>query len=348
MYVRLNKRLIGMETIVILTMLFILTMSTDSYSIKLIRFATLAPEGSTWMETMRALDAEIREASGGEVGFKLYPNMAMGDEKDVILKIKLGQVNAAGFTGLGLGEILSEVRILELPYIFSNEDEIDYTLNELDEYYQKAFEEKGFYLLGWADVGWVYFLANEPVAEPKLLKGLNVWTWQGDPLAEAFFKELKKTPIPLPVTDVHLSIQTGMIDAVYCSPLAALVLQWFTKLSYISDIPFTYAVGAVLVDKKTLDNMEPRYKEIVIDRSRVRLRELVLKSRKDNRDAYQELIKQGMQVVPSNRSQRTELRRLGTSVQDRLVGTLYTQDFLERIRKLLKDYRDNKDAGIDN
>lgn len=335
-----NRRKYPLNIMLTAILLLVASICVDGYSMKVIRFATLAPEGSTWMQTMRALDEEIRESSGGEVGFKFYPNMAMGDEKDVILKIKLGQVNAAGFTGLGLGEVLPEIRVLELPYIFRNENEIDYTLAELDDYIQEAFIEKGFYLLGWADVGWVYFLANKPVAEPAHLKGTKVWMWQGDPLAEAFFKELQKAPIPLPVTDVHLSIQTGMIDAVYSSPLAALVLQWFTRLQYISDIPFTYAIGAVLVDRKTLDELSPELRDMVIDKSRTRLRELVLKSRSDNRDAYLELVRQGMEIVPSTLNQRQEMHQLGTRVQDRLAGNLYSRELLERIRGLLEKYRE--------
>jgi len=310
-----------------------------SEAAKTLRFATLAPEGSAWMEAMRAIDKEVREATGGEVIFKFYPNMSMGDEKDVVRKIRLGQVNGAGFTGFGLGEILPEVRILELPYLFENEAEIDRTLDLLDSHFREGFKSKGFILLGWAEVGWIYFMAQKPVAAPEHLDGLKVWMWEGDPLARAFYAELKKTPVSLPVTDVMLSLQTGMVDAVYGSPLATLVLQWFTKLKFISDVPFTNAMGAVVMDKPTFDALSPALQEAVATIFRKRLRELTAKTRADNREAYQQLQREGVKVVASTAAQREAMKAIGLRVQERLVGELYSRELLDQLRDAIAKSR---------
>jgi TRAP-type transport system periplasmic protein len=304
-------------------------------AVKLIRLATLAPEGSAWMITMHKIDEELRVATNGELGFKFYPNMAMGDEKDVVRKIRLGQLNGAGFTGFGLGEILPEVRILELPYVFDDEAQLDYSVNQLSDYFRQQFASKGFILLGWADVGWIYFLANHPVASPKDLQGLKVWMWEGDPLARAFYAELGKTPVALSVTDVMMALQTGMLDAAYGSPLTTLVLQWFTKVKYISDVPFTYAVGAVLIDKPTFDGLTPQQQAALSEISGKRLRELVIQSRSDNRKAYVQLQKEGLKLALSSVAQRDEMRAIGLKVQDRLAGDLYPKELLARLRQTI-------------
>ncbi len=62
----------------------------------LIKFATLAPEGSTWMNVMKEYDRQIRKESSGRLAFKIYPGGVQGDEKDVLRKIKLGQLHSAG------------------------------------------------------------------------------------------------------------------------------------------------------------------------------------------------------------------------------------------------------------
>lgn len=319
--------------------LSILLFPGSAWSIKLIRFATLAPEGSAWMNTMHEIDEEIRQQSGGEVGFKFYPNMSMGDEKDVIRKIRLGQINGAGFTGFGLGEILPEIRILELPYLFRNEDELDYVIDKLNYYFQEKLAERGFILLDWADVGWVYFLSKKPAAQPEDLSDLKVWMWQGDPLAAAFFAELKTSPVPLSITDVHLSLQTGLVNAVYCSPLAALLLQWFTKVEYISDIPFTYSIGAVLVDRKTFDGLSPEIQSMLRETSRKHLRKLVIRSRKDNEEAYDQLLKEGLKQAPSTQAQRDEMMELGQRVHQRLTDDLFPCDLLDLLYETLSEYR---------
>lgn len=292
------------------------------------------------MNAMHALDEELRQESGGDVGFKFYPNMSMGDEKDVLRKIRLGQINAAGFTGFGLGEITPQIRILELPYLFRSEAEIDYVTSVLADNFSKVLSDKDFILLGWADVGWIYFLSNEPVAEPKHLKDLKVWMWEGDPLARAFFEELNKKPIPLSIADVHLSLQTGLINAVYCSPLAALALQWFTKVKYISDIPFTNAVGAVLLDKKIFNKLSPNHQELLLKLSEKHLRALLVQSRKDNDTSFNELLLEGIKSIKSTPEQRQLMLDIGLRVQERLAGELYPRELLELLRAELRSYRE--------
>ena len=76
------------------------------------------------------------------------------------------------------------------------------------------------------------------------MQGIRIWTWQSDPLAQGLFEEMKVNPLPLSITEVLTALQTGMIDAVYCAPYAAVGLQWFTRVKYMLDLPLTNATGA--------------------------------------------------------------------------------------------------------
>ncbi len=53
----------------------------------IIKFATLAPEGSTWINIMKEYDAAVRKESGGKLGFRIYAGGVAGDEKDVMRKM---------------------------------------------------------------------------------------------------------------------------------------------------------------------------------------------------------------------------------------------------------------------
>ena len=100
-----------------------------------IKFATLAPEGSSWMKSMRKLSDKINKATDGNVVFRFYPGGVSGDEKDVIRKIRIGQLHGAGFTGVGLGQILPEVRVLDLPFLFDSDEEIQHMYAKMDAYF---------------------------------------------------------------------------------------------------------------------------------------------------------------------------------------------------------------------
>lgn len=304
-----------------------------------IRFATVAPEGSSWMKVIRQFADEVEEKTNSEVVVKFYPNMVMGDEKDVVRKMRLGQIQAGGFTGVGLGEILPESRILELPYLFQDYAEVDFIKERYFDHFSDAYAEKGFILLGWADVGWVYFLSNDQITSPEDLKSTKVWSWEGDPLAEAFFKELKKEPIYLTLPEVLLGLQTGMVNAVYSPPLPAIALQWFTRVDYISDIPFTHSMGAVLLDKKMFDRLKPDNQEVVLESGRKYLKQLVMESRKENAEAFTQILNQGVEKVGSTEIERQKMRQTGLIVHQSVAGDLFPADLLKQIKGELETFR---------
>src|SRR5437868_12100095 len=134
--------------------LMFLTVSASAET-KTLKFATLAPEGSSWMKTMTALNDELQQKTGGAVKFKFYPGGVSGDEKDVVKKVRIGQLQAAGFTGVGLGEIAPPVRILDAPWLIHNDKEVDFLYKTFDKDFNASIEKGGYVLLGWTELGYV-------------------------------------------------------------------------------------------------------------------------------------------------------------------------------------------------
>jgi TRAP-type transport system periplasmic protein len=305
-----------------------------------IKFATVAPLNSTWMNIMQELDQEVREKTADEVGFKFYAGGVLGDEQDVIRKIRFGQVHGGGFTGRGLGQIDEQVRILDLPYLFKSSAEADVVLNGMFDRFAGNFEDKGFVLLGWAEVGFVHFFTIDPVLDLKSLKAQKMWIWDGDPLAGAYFNELGLKPIPLALPDVLTSFQTGLINGAYASPYGASVLQWQTRVKYVSELPFTNACGAVLVSQKIWNKISPEHQEIIREVSRRKLDELTAASRIDNKAALKAFQDAGIELMPiTDEETQNSFEELGIAVQNKLAGKMYDKDLLEEIRTLIKTQR---------
>ena len=305
-----------------------------------IKFASIAPEGSTWTNVLREFDAAVRKESGGRLGFKIYAGGVQGEDKDVLRKMRLGQLHSAGLTGFGLGEIASKVRILDSPFLFQSYDEVDNVYAKFADEFDKAFRDNGYVLLGWAEVGWVYVLTNKPVKALPDMKGVKMWMWEGDKVAEATFKSLGISPIPLSVIDVLTSLQTGLINGAYTSPLAALVLQWHTRVKYMMNLPLADASGAVVITKKKFDELPPDLQEILLRNGKKYMRDLTLKSRKENADAINVMKKAGIQLVEvTSQSTIQDYIAAGKKARQSLVGTLYDQDFLSRVEKSLVDFR---------
>ena len=329
-----------------LILLVFLTLVNLSFSQKYkIKFATLAPEGSTWLKVMEEYNQEVQRLTHGEVKFKIYPGGIQGDEKDVLRKIRFGQLHSAGFTGVGLGEILPEVRILDSPLLFLNYDEVDYITDLLYDEFSRKFEEVGYILIGWTEVGFVYVYANKPIRSLPDLKGTKMWMWEGDPIAEATFQALGVTPIPLSITDVLTSLQTNLIEAVYTSPLACVSLQWYTRVKYMMDVPLADAAGAVLISKKKFNKLPPEYRQILREKGRFYMKKLVELSRKDNKESIRLMKNNGIQLVHVPGENLPQFIEAGKTARQKLVGKLYSQELLDRVEQALEKFRASREKN---
>ncbi|OGR84630.1 MAG: ABC transporter substrate-binding protein [Elusimicrobia bacterium RIFCSPLOWO2_01_FULL_54_10] len=309
-------------------------------SAAVVKFATLAPEGSTWMNVMKEWNQELEQKSGGELKFRFYAGGISGDEKDMVKKIRFGQLHSGGFTGVGLGEIAPEARILDAPFLFKTSAEADHIYQAFDKEWRGAFEKNGYVLLGWAEVGFIYFFSNTPVRNLQDLKGVKMWMWEGDPIAEVSFKTMGVHPVPLSITDVMTSLQTGLIDGVYSSPLAILALQWFTKTKFMSDFQLANASGAVLISKKSFDALPKVQQDLLLATGKKYLSQLTHASRKENIQAIEALKRNGIQVTSlQSPDDARKFEDMGRSARKALVGRLYSQDLLDKVEKSLQEFR---------
>jgi TRAP-type C4-dicarboxylate transport system substrate-binding protein len=309
----------------------------------IIKFASIAPDGSTWVNMLRDYDKAIRAESGGRMGFKIYAGGVQGEDKDVIKKIRLGQLQSAGFTGVGLGEIAPKVRILDSPFLFQNYDEVDHVYSTFSSEFDQAFRDNGFVLLGWSEVGFVYVFTNTPVRSLADMNNVKMWMWEGDVVAEETFRALGLHPYPLSVVDVLTSLQTGLINGAYISPYAAIAMQWNTRVKYMMSVPLADACGAVVVAKRTFDNLPADLQEILLRNGKKYMGELTKKSRQENSDAIPTMKKNGLQIIEVNSPQTLkEYQAAGKRARQALAGKVYDQGFLDRVEKSLDDFRKAK------
>jgi TRAP-type C4-dicarboxylate transport system substrate-binding protein len=280
---------------------------------------------------MHDIDAEVRRETGNAVGFKIYPGGVQGDEQVVLRKVRSGQLHGGAFTGAGLGVIAPAERVLELPFLFHNYDEIDRVHAKVDGDLSKTFTQAGFTVLGWAEVGFVYLFSKQPIANQAQLQSAKMWLWEGDPLAAAFFRSAGIVPVPLSITDVMTSLQTRLVDGVYASPLGCVALQWFTRVRYFTDLPVTFASSALVVSNDAFDKIPAEQRQKVRDICSRRFHDLVLRTRKENEDALLEIEKSGVKPVKVEAADSARFVEIGRKVWKEQVGKLYPQELLDLV-----------------
>jgi TRAP-type C4-dicarboxylate transport system substrate-binding protein len=307
-----------------------------------LKIATLAPEGSLWMNLFHAWGRSVEEHSGGKVKVKFYPGGMTGDERDAVRKMRLGQINGAAVTSIGLGLIQSEVRVLELPMLVQSFEELDFVRSKLDVELRKKFEEKGYVLLAWGDVGPVHIFSNVPLKSKADLAQTKLWAWVDDPLVRMLFTQLGANGVPLGVPDVLPSLQTGLINACYGSPLSTLALQWYTKVKYVTSMHITQAIGATVLVKKEFDKLPPDLQKVVLADSKDLESKLLKQIREENGKALTSMKNAGLQVVDSPKDMVAQFEEQAKAIRPKLEPSVYSHEFREKVEKLIAEFRAKK------
>jgi TRAP-type transport system periplasmic protein len=275
-----------------------------------IKFATLAPEGSSWMQIFKAAADEVQQKTGNAVQFKIYPGGVMGDEKDMVRKLHIGQIHSAVLTSAGMSGISPDMDVLQIPFLFNTYPEVDYVVDKVEPALRKGLAEKGYVLLGWSEAGFVNLMSTVPVDTLEKVRKAKVWIWSDAPMAAAIFKEAGVPGVPLNIPDVLVGLQTGLVEVVYAPPSAAIALQWFTRIKYVSDTPLLFLQGGIVLKKETFDGIPAVHQPVVLEIFRRHFSKLKDVIRKENQDALNLMRKQGVQFMTLSPEQIEEYKRI--------------------------------------
>jgi len=309
-----------------------------------LKFATLAPAGSTWMNVITEWAGKVEKESQGRLKFKFYPGGVSGDEPDMIRKIRFGQIHGAAMTGHGIGSLYSPARVLEIPFLFRNYEEVDYVRAQMMPEIRAGFRKNDYELLGWMEVGFVRFFSRTPINSMDDLKKRRIWLWQGDPLGAAFFTASNISPVPLPITEVFTSLSTGLIDTVIAPPLGAIALQWFTKTPYMTEVPMADGIGGLVVSGKFFNRLPKDLQELLLRTGNDASEKLLSETRKDNEKSLGVLKQNGVTFTLGWK----DIKEADViSIRDRAAADLAKSGYIpaevyDRARKTLAEYREKK------
>jgi TRAP-type C4-dicarboxylate transport system substrate-binding protein len=305
-----------------------------------IKIATVAPDNSRWMQQMRAGAEEISARTSGRVAIKFYPGGVMGNDAQVLRKIRIGQLQGGAFTAGGLAERYGGLNLYGIPLLFRSLDEIDAVRKQFDPEIAAGLDEAGFATFGFIEGGFANLLANEPVRSVEDMRRKKVWVPEGDAISFLAMEAMGLSPAVLPVTDVLTGLQTGLIDIAFASPVAALVLQWHTKVKYITDLPISYSMGVFAIDKRVYADLSAEDQQIVREVMSRYTGQLDREARDDNRKAAEVLERSGVQTVTVNAADVEGWRKTIESIQPQLRQRPdIDAAMFDRMLAVLGDYR---------
>ena len=300
-----------------------------------LRFATLAPRDSPVGREFQALDRELRERSNDRVRIRLYAGGAAGDERTVVRKLRDGQLDGAMLTAVGLGAIAREVLILQAPGLITTYPELDRVRRRLRPELDAAFTREGFTMLGWGDAGRIRLFSTQTIERPADLRSARPWVWRDSATMGAFFRAAGASGVPLGVMEVLPALSTGMVDTVIASSVSAIAMQWHGRLRTMSRQASGVVVGGVVIKTSALAQIPEDLRTYLREQSVSNESEFRRAGRRLDARAARELSRR-LTVVDLD-GHRTAWQAVAERARQELVGRLYTQAQVDRVRAILEE-----------
>jgi len=310
-----------------------------------IKVATKAPENFKSARIIKKMFSEIKEKTDGNVDFKVYYGGVKGSGRDLLLKMKSGEIQGGDFTSGEAATVVRDIEIMSTPLTFKDYGEVDHVFEKMSLHLKKQMEERGYVVLGWHEIGFAYIMSVEPIADLKDLKNNKIWIPQGDHIGRAVFEAIGVPPVPLTIADVILALQTGQIDTVTNSFVGAIALQWHTGIKYVTDTPLLYVYGLLMITREAYDNIPARYRETVHEILDRYFKELKADIRKSNRDSARTLGNLGIQFVPVNKEHYNELDRVIQGVKKELLEKEFSEESNIMLQRYIDEYTNTRAEG---
>ncbi len=326
------------KNLVLMLTISLITFSSPALFAKTIKIATLSPEGTFWMRHMRVGAKEIKEKTQGRVKFKFYPGGVMGNDDNVLRKIRIGQLQGASVTVGVLSKSTPDVTLYGLPYLFSSLDDAAEIRKTTDPILSKEIEKNGFVNFGFAQGGFTYLMSKEPIRSLDDLRSRKSWIPEKSDVGLAVYHYVGVAPISLPLSDVLTGLQTGLINTITTSPIGALALQWHTHVKYVTDQPLNYLAAMLIIDKKIFEKLSE------VDQDTVRkvmgnvYKKIDQQNKIDNIAARKALINQGVKFIKLSEKDKEEWEKIDNFVINEMLDKYkYDKALYEAVTKNKKD-----------
>lgn len=300
----------------------------------IVKMGTLAPEGTDWHGMLIEMGQEWKKVTKGKVELRLYPSGVLGDERDMVRKMRIGQIHAAGISTEGLTEIVPDFSAFYVPLAFQDVDDINHVLEDMLPDLERKLEEKGFKLLYLADLGWAYWFSTTKVTTPQDLKTKKLFTWAGDFKWAEIYKKAGYNPVPLASTDILSGLQTGLIDALSTMPLYALAQQSFGIANHMLDLKWGALMAGIIVDQKTWNRIPEKYHADMIAVAHAIREKHLETNRRAELQAIEAMKQYGLTVHKPTEKEimqwKTEVKRM----ESHLRGKVISAEIYDRVLEL--------------
>lgn len=275
----------------------------------------------------------VEEQTNSMVQVKIFPNNQLGNQRDVAEGIQLGTVQMSNIASVMAG-FVSEVNILELPFLFENRDHMYAVLDSgIGDSLKPAFERRGFYFLGYFDVGVRHIMTVEnPVQSINDLQGLKIRTME-NPVHLDAFKAFGANPMPMAYGELYTALEQNVIDGAEAANTNYYSKKFYEPAPFWAHVGWIHLVEYVVMSRFFYERLPGPYKKIINDAAVIMITSERRWYRANDESVLEKLKSEGVKMTYPDRQ---PFRDASRNVYQKWASRVGGMDLIERI--LLFDY----------
>lgn len=332
------KRLIHSVTSLYFILILVLCVARLQAAIE-IKIGSVAPERSPWHNALLKLARDWEKITGGQVRVRIYPGGIVGSELDMIRKVRLGVLQGAVLTNMGMMQIEKSVLVLNLPFLFGSDEEFNYVFQGLRPTFETRVEEKGFKVIHWTQSGWVYLFSKGPVLNPDHLKKYKISITKDDPDLEQVWEKMGYQVVPQDNKDVLIGLESGMISAVYLPAVMAASGQYFALAPHMLAPRLSPLVGSLILSRKTWEQIPENFKPALLEAADRQARALAGEIANLEEEAFRAMKEHGLVMNSPSDVEMAQWREASSRAIQSLVGRIIPADIYEKTMGFIREYR---------
>ena len=228
------------------------------------RSADVHPTDYPTVEAVREMGKQLNKLTSGKDGVKVFPNGALGSERDTIEQLKIGGLDMMRINAAPLNNIVPETIAISLPFVFRSTEHMRKVLDgPIGDEILKACEKQGFIGLAFYDSGSrSLYTVKKPIKSLADVKGMKIRVQQSD-LWVALLQAMGANATPMPYGEVYTALKVGTVDGAENNWPSYDTSRHFEVAKYYAITEHSMAPEMLLMSKKVYDGLTPDEQKII-------------------------------------------------------------------------------------
>lgn len=307
-----------------------------------IKIASVAPSNTPYSTALEQLASDWERISGGRLHVRVYENGVAGNQADMLRKMRIGQLQGGLFASTGLTAIAPGALSVSVPYLVQTDDELAAVMKRLRPRLDDETRAHGYESVVWAEAGWVYLFATQPVMTPTEAQSLKFAIPSDEEALLQTFRTLGYRTVSIDLPETLSALNSGLVNAVFATPSLAAGYQWFGIARYMINVPIAPALGAVIISEQTWNRIPQSLRPQLQDAAHRAETALHDGLEAVDSQAVDIMQKYGLKLVPVPDSDQELWKREMNRHLSELVGPVFDSATVSLVQEAVAAYRSSR------